>query len=316
MGLSIGTGMAISAGISAVGGLLGGAMGGGGGSTTSDSTNHQYSWMAQYVNPIIEDYINSGGSQIDWINQQVAGLTPGEQEALNYMSSGAMQKNGQALAGKGASLAKGGMQAYYDLLTGGTRYNKANFISDVQSGMGLAQQYIDQATKSATDSILVDYGNDAAQNTTNSMIGGTYTSGMANSQTAMAVGADESIESTAANINANALRDVTRGVSNAFGTGINLYTNGARGALNTGEKMAQAGGKMTSQGWQNEMNAGLFEQYYNQQVMNNNRYNGMMSGNMGIIDAMISSKMILPYMNDDRTSQTHTESSTSGGGLF
>lgn len=313
--------MAMSMGTAAIiagGGLLGGALGrNSGGSVSSNSTNHSYSWMSEMMEPIITDYVNNGGTNINWVNQGLAGLTPAEQEALDYMTSGTMQANGQKAFGWGQNAAAKGIGMYSDLLHGDSYFNKANYMSDIGSVYHSADDFIANQTKNATDQIMVDYGNTSANIEQQAMgMSSAYTSGAANAHSAAAISADNSIESAAAQISANVLGASTGLVTNAYGTGINLYTNGAQGAIGLGEQAMKSGANAVSKGWHNEMNAGLFEQYMNQQMMNNDRYNQMMSGNMGTINQMITAKMLLPWMNMDRTSETHTESKQDRHGIF
>jgi len=296
--------------------LMGGLMGGGGGSSTSDSTTTKKSWLVD--NTDFEQkaqYYLDNGVPIYWQNQQIAGLTPAEQEALDFLTSGQGINTGKQVAGWGANAIGQSIALEKALLSGDTKINKENFINGVQGIMGGAQSYIDQSTKAATDKILVGYGENAAQ-FAESNLSGAYTSGAVNGQTAMAVGAGESIESTIAQMNAQALRGAIgleangmSAVGRAYGNAINMGLGLGEGAIGTGMQMI---GKGTS----NMMEGGLFEQYMNQQQMNNDWRNSMYTHNIPTIADLMGFNIAAGTANIDTTTHTHTKSSSSGGGLF
>lgn len=299
-------------------GLLGGAMFGGGGSssTTSDSTTTKQSWEDDWLEPIVQQY-GENGVPIYWQNKNVAQLTPAEQEALNIMTSGQGINYGKNIAGKGYSIIGNSIAAEKALLSGDTRINKANFINDVKGIMSGSQTYIDNATQAATDKIFANYGNDSAQ-LAESTAGGAYTSGAANAHSALAVSADESVESTIAQIQAGALRGAIGLTANGMSAYGRAYGNAVKGGLGLGEKAFATGGSMINSGINSMMKGGLFEQYMNQVNEDNNWRNSMYSHNLPVISSLLGLDIAGGFANIDTTTNTHTESSSSSssGGLF
>ncbi|WP_410750667.1 hypothetical protein [Citrobacter sp. U14242] len=104
---------------------------------------------------------------------------------------------------------------------------------------------------------------------------------------------------------------------------IGLTTGAMRGEvglldqlMGAGGSIFQTGAKIASSGEKNQFNAGLFEQWFNQQTANNNRKNGMINNNMDLIDFSVLMQEILPAAGIDTTTNTTSTSKQSGGGLL
>lgn len=317
MAIATGTAMLAAAGIGAASGLIQQAFGSSSQSSSSTSDTNRKSWMADMMEPLITSFINSGGAQIYYQDKTVAELTAAQREALDYFESDQGINTGKNIMGMGRNIAQQGAALMKDVLSGDYgNLNKAGFYQNVNELMSFQQQYIDDAVKSSTDEILVGYGSDAAQYA-ESNLSSAYTSGAANAETAMAVGATQSIESTIAEINAQALNRSMSMAANGMSAELGLMTNAARGAINYGTNVIGAGAKTVSKARSNMFNAGLFEQYYNQQVSDVNRENRMMTNNLGLMEMILTGNMVSPWSNLETDTHTETETkSSSSSGLF
>ncbi|MBF4178901.1 hypothetical protein [Lelliottia nimipressuralis] len=302
----------IAAGL--VGMTSGGGMGllGGGGSASSTSTSTTTSWLSEMLEPIVTDFINGTGSQgINYTDSVIADMTPAEKAALDAYGNGDTIAMGKNIAGAGAGLVSDSISEIQDLLHGGAKTQFSNGVkgiygdlsgfmdnqnaaieSDVYSEMGAA---FGQTAQSNMASTSVS-GSSAAQNATNSVL---------------ASGANEMVNREA-KVSQDALRGAVGITGNALSGELGLIDQ----LMKEGGNIFGTGTKMASKGQSNQFKAGIFEQYYNQEVINNNRKNDMINNNMGWLNMAALASEVLPFADIDTTTTGTSTSTQSGGGLF
>lgn len=303
--------MVIAAGMAEIGaGLKGMGLLGGGGSASSSSTSSNTSWLADTLEPMINEFI-SGYSGVDYENSNVAGLTPAEQAALNRAGSGAAINTGTGIAKGGAGLVEEALSSIQGLLHGG---GKSQFMSGVTNTFNAASGFMDTQNNAIEQNVYSQMGQQFGQSAQSHM-SSTAVSGSSAAESAtnsiLASGANSMVQQEsdlAAQILSGSIGLTTGAMHSEVGLLDELMGAGSQ-IFGTGTKMAASGEK-------NQMNAGLFEQWFNQQVDNNNRKNDMINGNMGLINFSVLMQEVLPTAGIDTTSTTNSTSSQSGGGLF
>ena len=96
---------------------------------------------------------------------------------------------------------------------------------------------------------------------------------------------------------------------NALSGGVDMLQD----MIGMGGDIFNAGAGMASQGMKNQFNAGLYEQWYNQQVLDNNRKNDMTNANMEWLNMAALLSVTLPTAGLDTTTKGESESSRTTG---
>lgn len=304
--------MVIAEGLGEIGvGLKGmGLLGGGGGSASSSSTSNTSSWLADTLEPIVNNFIN-GYQGFDYENSNVAGLTPAEQAALKRAGDGGAITTGTNIAKGGAGLIEEALSGIQGLLHGG---GKSQFMSGVSGLYDSASGFMDSQDNAIQDSVYSQMGSQFGQSAQSNMASGAV-AGSSNAQNAT-----NSILASGANSMVQQESDLA---SQILSGAVGLTSQGMHGEvgllnelMGEGGSMFGTGTKMAASGEKNQMNAGLFEQWFNQKVDNNNRKNDMINGNMGLINFAALMQEVLPTAGIDTNTTSNSTSNQSGGGLF
>ncbi|WP_370429526.1 hypothetical protein [Klebsiella aerogenes] len=288
-------------------------------SSTHDSTTHKESWLAPTVEPIITDLLN-GGMDVNYINQQIAGLTPAEQAALSYFGSGAGIQTGQNVSKWGAGMVNSGVGLYKDLLSGNTGVNKDAFKSDVLGLYNGAGDFMNTQNAAIEQQASVNIANNLAGNAesfnnTNNGVSGSSMQNNAN-MAVMQQGMNSAAQREA-DISNMVMKGAVGLTANGMAMQAGLIANGAKGAIGLGQNAFTQGLKMSSTAAANQFKSGLFQQYYNQEVINNNRQNGMINSNLPLMETLMALNTASGWSNIDTTTTSHSESSSkSKSGLF
>lgn len=280
------------------------------GSSTSSSTSHTTSWLADALEPMVNDFINSYNG-INYENSVVSGLTPAEQAALERAGSGKAIDTGTSIAKGGASLVEEALGGIQGLLHGN---GKAQFMSGVTGLYNGASDFMDAQDSAIEDSVYSEMGAEFG-NTAQSTMASTAVSGSSSADNArnavLASGANSMVQQEsdlAAKILSGSIGLTTGAMKGEVGLLDQL--------MGAGGSIFQAGAKMASSGEKSQFNAGLFEQWFNQQTANNNRKNDMINNNMDLIDFSVLMQEILPTAGIDTTTDTTSKTKGSGGGLW
>lgn len=312
--------MAIAGG-SALGSALGkGAVGNSRSSSgTRDSTTNKKSWLAPTVEPIITDLLN-GGMDVNYINQGIAGLTPAEQQALEYFGSGAGIQTGQNIAKWGGGMINSGVGLYKGLLDGSSGINKANFMKNVQGLYSGAGDYMNtqnafieqQATTNIANTLA---GNAESFNNTNSGVSGSSMQNNANMAT-MQAGMSNAAQREA-DVSNMVMKNAIGLTASGMSAKANAITGGAKGAIGLGGNAFSSGVGMAGKAASNQFKSGLFQQYFNQENINNDRRNGMVNTNLSLMETLMALNTASGWSNIDTTTTSHSSSSSSSkSGLF
>lgn len=281
-------------------------------SGSSNSTSHTSSWLAPTVEPIVNQFI-SGYDGVDYENSVVANMSPAEQAALKRAGGGQSIDAGVNIAKGGASLIEQAVSGIQDLLHGGAR---SQFMGGVTGLYNSADGFINNQDAAIQDDVYSEMG---------STFGQTAQSNMASTSVAGSSAAENatgSVLSSGANEMVQRMADVSNGVlKGAIGlTGDAMH--GEIGLLDqllgAGGSIAGAGAHMAASGLKNQFGAGVFEQWFNQQVDNNNRKNDMINGNSDLIDFAVLMQEIAPAAGLDTTTtgSSTRNSSMDGSGWF
>ncbi|MBF4180587.1 hypothetical protein [Lelliottia nimipressuralis] len=282
----------------------------GNGSANSSSTSHTTSWMADTLEPMINNFINSY-SGINYENSVVAGLTPAEQAALDRAGSGKAIDTGTNIAKGGASLLEEAIGGIQGLLHGG---GKTQFMSGVSGLFNSASGFMDAQDSAIQDSVYSQMGSEFGQSAQSNMAS-TSVAGSSAAENAtnsiLASGANSMVQQES-----DLAMQILKGSVGLTSQGINGEVGLLDQLMGAGGSIAQAGGKMAENGEKNQMNAGLFEQWFNQQTDNNNRKNDMINNNMDLINFAALMQEVLPAAGIDTTTTTDSSQHSSGGGLW
>lgn len=288
---------------------MGFGISGGGSSASGSSTSHTTSWLDQYVEPIVENYINDYKG-FNYENSVVAGLTPAEQAALERAGSGAAITTGQNIAKGGASLIEQAVGSIQGLLEGN---GKTQFMSGVTGLYNGASDFMASQDSAIQDSVYSQMGAEFGQSAQSNMAS-TSVSGSSAAESAtnsiLASGANSMIQQES-DLAMQILKGSVGLTSGAISGEVGLLDQ----LMSAGGAIAKAGGTMAANGEKNQFNAGIFEQWFNQQVDNNNRRNDMINNNMSAINFALLMDEVLPTAGIDTTTNTESHSSSSRGGF-
>lgn len=279
----------------------------GGGGTSASSSSHTESWLADQLEPMISGFI-SGWGGINYENSVVAGITPAEQAALDRFGSGAAIDAGMGIAQKGGSLVEEAISSIEGLLHGG---GKTQFMSGVTSLYNGADSFINQQDSAIQDSVYSEMGQTFGQTAQNNMASTSVAGSSA------ALNATNSVLASGANEMTQRMADVSDSVLRGA---VGLTTNAMHSEVSLIDQLMSEGGDIFGTGMQiagkgqsNQFKAGIFEQWYNQQVSNNNRKNDMINNNMDLLDMGAMLELVLPTAGLDTT--TTTKSGAKHGGF-
>ena len=139
-------------------------------------------------------------------------------------------------------------------------------------------------------------GSSAAQNATNSVL---------------ASGANEMVQRES-KVSQEALKGAIGLTGNAISGQLGLIDQ----LMKEGHSIFNTGAQMAGKAQGNQFKSGIFEQYYNQEVANNDRKNQMINDNMGWLDFAALMSEVLPTAGiDTTTTGKSTTSQSSSGGL-
>ncbi|ECJ5891858.1 hypothetical protein FNH88_19700 [Salmonella enterica subsp. salamae] len=285
------------------------AAGGGSSSTSGSSTSHTTSWLANTLEPIVNSFI-SDFSGINYENSTVAGLTPAEQAALDRAGSGQAINTGTAIAGSGAGLVEDALNSIQGLLNGNA---KNQFMSGVTGIYNAASGFMDTQNNAIEQSVYsqmgVQFGQSAQSNMASTSVAGSSAAQNA-TNSILASGANSMVQQES-DLAAQILRGAVGLTGNAISGEVGLLDQ----LMGAGGSIFQTGAKMAASGEKNQFNAGIFEQWFNQQVDNNNRKNDMMNNNMGLLNFAVLMEEVLPTAGIDTTTTTKSKSKSGHGGI-
>ncbi len=284
-------------------------IGGGKNEATTNTTSNTSSWLSGLIEPIVTDFVN-GNPTIDYIDSTVADLTPAEQAALSAYGSGASAAAGKKIAGYGAGLVSDSVSAIQGLLHGGALDQFQTGVTGLYSAAG---GFLDEQNKAIQDSVYSQMGAQFGQ-TAQSNMASTAVAGSSAAQNAtnavLASGANSMVQQEAA-LSQKVLGASIGITGKAMGGEVGLINE----LMGAGGSIAGAGAKMAGKGTANQFKAGLFEQYFNQQVANNNRKNDMINSNMDWINMAALLNVVLPTAGIDTTTTGSSSTSTSHHGI-
>jgi hypothetical protein len=290
-------------------GLTNFRIGGGGSSASTSTSSNTSSWLSGLIEPIVTDFVN-GNPTIDYIDSNVAGMTPAEQAALAAYGGGGSIDAGKQIAGAGAGLVSDSVSAIQGLLNGGAVNQFKGGVSGLYNSAG---GFLDEQNAAIQDSVYSQMGSQFGQ-TAQSNMASTSVAGSSAAQNAtnsvLASGANSMVQQEAA-LSQKVLGASVGITGKAMGGEVGLINE----LLGTGGSLAKAGAGMAAKGTANQFKAGLFEQYFNQQVDNNNRKNAMVNGNMDWINMAALLNVVLPTAGIDTTTTGSSSTSTGHHGL-
>lgn len=279
----------------------------GGGSSSSSSTSHTTSWLDQYLEPVIEDFM-ANYSGLNYENSTVAGITPAEQQALDRYAEGGAITTGQNIAKGGASLVSGALGGLEGLLEGNGKTQFTNGVTSIFNDLDGFMESQDSAIQDSVYSQMgAEFGSEAQTSMASTAVSGSSSADSARNAV-LSSGANSMVEQESA-LAGKVLSGAIGLTGNAMSGEVGLLDE----LVKEGGNIFKAGGKMASTGEANQYKAGLFEQMYNQSVANNNRKNDMINNNMSLIDFSLLLDEVLPTANIDTTTTTNSKVKSSGG---
>lgn len=285
---------------------------GGGGSATTSSTSTTTSWLDDLVEPIVTEFINgTGGEGIKYTDSIVAGMTPAEQAALDAFGSGAGITAGKSIAVAGGSLIGSSIMEIENLLHGGAKTEFTNGVKGIYGGLDDWMNGQDSAIESDVYSEMGQaFGQTAQSNMASTSVAGSSAAENA-TNSVLASGANEMIQRES-KVSQEALKGAIGMTGDAISGQLGLIDQ----LMKEGHSIFSTGVNMAGKAQANQFKAGLFEQYYNQEVANNDRKNQMINDNMGWLDFAALMSEVLPTAGIDTTTTSTGTSTQSGGGLF
>ena len=275
--------------------------------SSSSTTNTNTSWLHEYLSPVIIDFIESDPT-IDYKESIIAEMPPAMQKALESYGSGAAIDLGKQIAAGGAGLMSDSIAWVQNALNGGTLNA---FKSGVSGIMGAASPYMEQHAAAIQDSVYSDmasvFGSTAQSTMSNSAVTNSSNAEMTTSAV-MASGANAMTQGIAS-MQADVLSSAIGLTTDAMGTAADLHS----ALFGAGKDAVNSGAGLVGQGTKNMFNAGLFEMYYNQQVLDNNRKNDMINSNMEWIDMAALLAVTMPAAGLKTESESETSSSADSG---
>lgn len=288
---------------------MGFGISGGGSSASGSSTSNTTSWLAQYVEPIVENYI-SGYDGFNYENSVVAGITPAEQAALERAGSGKAITTGTNIAKSGASLIDEAITSIQGLLEGN---GKTQFMSGVTGLYNKAGGFMESQDSAIQDQVYSEmsseFGSEAQSNMASTSVAGSSAADSARNSV-LSSGANSMVEQES-DLAMQILKGSVGLTTGAMSGEVGLLDQ----LMSAGGSIAKAGGTMAANGEKNQMNAGVFEQWFNQKVDDNNRRNDMINNNMSAINFALLMDEVLPTAGIDTTTHSHSSSSGSRGGF-
>lgn len=276
-------------------------------SGSSSSSNTNESWLFEYMSPVIIDFIESNPG-IDYKESIIAEMPPAMQQALESYGSGQAIEVGKGLAQQGGALVSDSIAWMQNALNGGT---KNAFTSGVSGIMGAAQPFMENQAAAIQQDVYADMAGAFGASAQSTMSNGAVTnssSAEGSTNAVLASGANamtQGIASMQADVLSSAIGLTTDAMNAAMGLNQKL--------LGAGADIVGAGGNLISQGTKNMFNAGLFEMYYNQQNLNNDRKNDMINSNMDWIDMAALMAITMPAAGLKTESSTDTSTSKDTG---
>ncbi|MDL4490871.1 hypothetical protein [Klebsiella michiganensis] len=252
----------------------------------------------------------SGYTGIDYTDSNVAGITAAERSALDRAEGGGAINAGNAIAGAGANIIDKVLSEMGGLLEGN---GKTQFMSGVTGLYNKAGSFMDAQDSAIQDSVYSQMGQQFGQ-TAQSNMASTSVSGSSAAQSAtnsiLASGANSMVQQES-DLAMQILKGSVGLTTDAMGSEVSMLNT----LLKEGGNIFGAGTKMSAAGEKNQMNAGLFDQWFNQQVANNNRKNEMMNDNIGLLDFSLLMQEVLPTANIDTTTKTNSTMSSGSSGM-
>ncbi|WP_285158560.1 hypothetical protein [Lelliottia wanjuensis] len=250
----------------------------------------------------------SNWSGINYENSVVEGLTPAEQEALQRYGSGASINAGMNIAQQGGSLVEEAIGSIEGLLHGG---GKTQFMSGVKGLYNGADDFINQQDSAIQDSVYSEmgqtFGKTAQANMASTSVAGSSAAQSA-TNSVLASGANEMTQRMA-DVSDSVLKGAVGLTTNAMHSEVSLIDQ----LMSEGGDIFNTGMKITGKGASNQFKAGIFEQWYNQEVTNNNRKNDMINNNMDLLDMGALLELVLPTAGIDTTTTNTVKQASSGG---
>ena len=300
----------IAAGLMGMMGNSGGGMGlfGGSSGSSTSTTSHTTSWLDGLIEPIVTEFIQ-GNPTIDYEDSTVAGITPAEQAALDAYGSGTAITTGKNIAGFGGGLVSDSISEIQQLLEGNAKTQFTNGVSGIYDALGGFMNQQDAAIESDVYSEMgATFGQTAQNNMASTSVSGSSAAENA-TNSVLASGANEMVQREA-QVSQSALEGAIGLTGNAISGELNLIDQ----LMREGGSIFQTGAKIAGKGQANQFKAGLFEQYYNQEIANNNRKNDMINNNMEWLDMAAMLDIALPTAGiDTTTTGTSTTKSKSSG---
>lgn len=285
--------------------------GGGGASAATSSTSHTTSWLSGLIEPIITDFVNGAGSEgISYTDSTVAGITPAEQAALDAFGSGAGITAGKTIAGAGGSLISSSIMEIENLLHGGAKQEFTQGVTNIYGGLDDWMNGQDAAIQSDVYSEMGQaFGQSAQSNMASTSVAGS--SAALNAQNSiLASGANEMVQRES-RVSDQALKGAIGMTGDALSGQLGLIDQ----LMKEGHSIFNTGTQMAGKAQANQFKAGVFEQYYNQEVTNNDRKNKMINDNMGWLDFAALMAEVLPTAGIDTTTTGSSSSKAGHGGI-
>lgn len=288
--------------------------------SSSSSTTNNTTWNAGAIESFL---MNEYNPDIYYENQNATEMSDSMKRVLGFGDSGQGIKTGRNIIAKGLGVGGNAVEDFRAMkaVTGQDVYN--NWKLATTAIYGDLGGFMENQNQAIEDKIMVDYGGDAANFNTQQMNSnnGTYTSAQAYGNTALSVGAANSMASQESELAKQVL--ATSGA--IAGSGMRSMSNKNKQALaleaaaSTG--LVKSGAGLVNKGIHNMWQSGVVETGYQNYVNKLNRRNDMINGNLPLVEQMMWLNTMLSAAGIDTTSHTDSEasasssrSSTSGGG--
>ena len=275
------------------------------GSSSSSSSNE--SWLYEYLSPVMIDFIESNPS-IDYKESIVAEMPPAMQKALESYGSGGAIDAGKSLVQKGGGLMSDSIAWMQGALNGGT---KEAFAGGVSGIMNAASPFMESQAAAIQNDVYASMGAAFGTSAQSTMSNGAVmnSSNAENSTNAILASGANAMTAGIAEMQGDVLGGAIGLTTDALSAALGLNQN----LLQTGKGIAGAGGDLISSGTKNMFNAGLFEMFYNQSVLDNNRKNDMINSNLEWIDMAALMAVTMPGAGLKTESSTETSTEKENG---
>jgi len=278
--------------------------------TNSSSTTNSSTWNSSQI----EDFLtNQYDPSLFYENINPVNMSPAMQAVLGYETSGKGIQTGKSVIGKGLGIAGTALDDFQNIKGVSGQDIMDSWMGATKQIYGNASDFISAQDQAIENSVLVNYGDNAANFNTQQMNGnnGSFTSAQAYGNTAMAVDAANSMASQESKV-ANSVLAASASVA---GSGVrsmakkNVAQMGLEGNVATG--LISTGANMANKSVHNMWNAGLVETGYQGYVDKTNRHNDMINGNIGLADDMLWLQTMLQAGNVETNSTTSSNSHSS-----